>query len=274
VTLHRIDEGIDTGTIIAQQTFALTEGMTAGELYAEYTRQGEELFKDEVGRLLEEAPTGVAQDEAAATYYSRAMINYGDAGLAFDNPAEVIQARLRAFTFWQYQLPLVAGRRIWSAKILADKSGLAPGAVKAEDNWHARVGTGTTDLFLEYCFLDALIDWAKGGPRPVDFPATLPPHDLEDVNGWTPLMVAAYHGSTEVASWLISAGATLGHQNRRGKTALMYAKSHAEISGNLQIVEALLRAGADTAAKDQDGLTVLDYCDREKTPQLHQLLSQ
>jgi len=274
VTLHRIDEGIDTGTIIAQQTFALTEGMTAGELYAEYTRQGEELFKEEVGRLLEEAPTGVAQDEAAATYYSRAMINYGDAGLAFDNPAEVIQARLRAFTFWQYQLPLVAGRRIWSAKILADKSGLAPGAVKAEDNWHARVGTGTTDLFLEYCFLDALIDWAKGGPRPVDFPATLPPHDLEDVNGWTPLMVAAYHGSTEVASWLISAGATLGHQNRRGKTALMYAKSHAEISGNLQIVEALLRAGADTAAKDQDGLTVLDYCDREKTPQLHQLLSQ
>ena len=87
-------------------------------------------------------------------------------------------------------------------------------------------------------------------------------------------MVATYHGSTEAASWLISAGATLGHQNRRGTSALMYAKSHAETSGNLQMVEVLLKAGADTTAKDQDGLTVIDYCDREKTPQLHQLLSQ
>jgi methionyl-tRNA formyltransferase len=200
------------------------------------------------------------------------MIDYRDAGIDFHQPAVVIQARLRAFTFWQYQLPLVAGRRIWRVQVLPDKSGLSPGAVKPEGDWHARAGTGTTDLLLEYCFLDALIAWAKGGPRPGSFTGDLPPIDLEDLNGWTPLMVAAYHGNTEAASWLISAGATLGHQNRRGKTALMYAKSHAEISGNLQIVEALLKAGADTAAKDEDGLTVLDYCDREKTPLLYQLL--
>jgi methionyl-tRNA formyltransferase len=274
VTLHRIDEGIDTGTILAQRAFSLTEGMTAGELYAEYTRQGEALFQAEVASLLEGAPAGVAQDESAASYYSRAMIDYRDAGIDFQQPAEVIQARLRAFTFWQYQLPLVAGRRIWRVQILPDRSGLAPGAVKPEGDWHARAGTGTTDLLLEYCFLDALIAWAKGGPRPGSLPAVLPPLDLEDLNGWTALMVAAFHGNTEAASWLISAGATLGHQNRRGKTALMYAKSHAEISGNLQIVEALLNAGADTAARDEDGLTVLDYCDREKTPLLHKILSR
>jgi hypothetical protein len=248
--------------------------MTAGELYAEYTRQGEALFQAEVASLLEGAPAGVAQDESAASYYSRAMIDYRDAGIDFQQPAEVIQARLRAFTFWQYQLPLVAGRRIWRVQILPDRSGLAPGAVKPEGDWHARAGTGTTDLLLEYCFLDALIAWAKGGPRPGSLPAVLPPLDLEDLNGWTALMVAAFHGNTEAASWLISAGATLGHQNRRGKTALMYAKSHAEISGNLQIVEALLNAGADTAARDEDGLTVLDYCDREKTPLLHKILSR
>lgn len=274
VTLHRIDEGIDTGTIIAQKTFALSDGMTAGELYVEYTRHGEELFMDEVAKLLLEAPAGVAQDEAVSSYYSRAMINYGDACLDFQQPAEVVQARIRAFTFWQYQLPLIAGRRVWRAEVLAQSSGLAPGAVKPEGDWHARVGTGTTDLRLEYCFLDDLLAWGKGGLRPGSFPATLPALDLEDVNGWTPLMVAAFHGSVEAATWLLEAGASLGHQNRRGTTALMYAKSHAETSGNLQIVEALLKAGADPSAKDQHGLTVLDYCDREKTPLLHQLLSQ
>ena len=80
VTLHRIDEGIDTGTILAQRAFSLTEGMTAGELYAEYTRQGEALFHAEISGNLQivEALLKAGADTAAKAEDGLTVLDYCD----------------------------------------------------------------------------------------------------------------------------------------------------------------------------------------------------
>jgi ankyrin repeat protein len=71
--------------------------------------------------------------------------------------------------------------------------------------------------------------------------------------GYSPLMLAAISGSTEVAAMLIEHGAKVNAANPGGVTALMIAAA-----GNRSaIVEFLLKAGADLNARSEDGRTAL-----------------
>ncbi len=273
VTLHCIDEGIDTGPIVASRSFALTHGMVASDLYQAYTRHGVALFAEHYRALLAGQPRTTAQDLAAGSYYPRSSIDYSRILIDFTSPAPEVLARLRGFTFWQYQLPTVGGRRVWRADhVDSGTLPLAPGAVRDIDDWTSDVGTGTTPLRLTFCVLDQIIAWARGAGVPKSFPAVLPDLDLEDVNGWTPLMVAAHHGSLRAAEWLLRAGARLDYQNRRGNSALMYAQTRAQLTGDLAMVRMLIAAGADKTLRDQHGLSAIDYCDKLKHPELWHLL--
>jgi methionyl-tRNA formyltransferase len=272
VTLHCIDEGVDTGPIVASRSFALTSGMVASDLYQAYTRHGVALFAEHYPALLVDQPRSSAQDLTSGSYYPRSSIDYARIPIDFTAPAPEVLAILGGFTFWQYQLPTVGGRRVWQADHAASASPLAPGAVRDIDDWTSDVGTGTSPLRLTFCALDQIIDWARGAGAPKSFPAVLPDLDVEDVNGWTPLMVAAHHGSLGAAEWLLLAGAHLDHQNRRGTNALMYAQSQAQLTGDLAMVRMLSAAGADKCLRDQHGLAAIDYCDQLKYPELWQLL--
>ena len=71
--------------------------------------------------------------------------------------------------------------------------------------------------------------------------------------GYSPLMLAAISGSTEVAAMLLEHGAKVNAVNPGGVTALMIAAA-----GNRSaIVEFLLKSGADVNAKSEDGRTAL-----------------
>ena len=245
VTLHRIDDGIDTGPIVARRSFPIVDGMTASDLYEAYTREGEALFASSYRQLLAGEPTLSPQNLAAGSYYPRAAIDYAHPPIDFTAPASAVLACLRGFTFWQYQLPEVAGRRVWSACLTDTDTSLLPGELRIIDEWTAALGTGEGTLRLTFCFLDNLLSWARGGDAPRPFPVSLPNLEVEDANGWTPLMVAAHHGSLEVAEWLLRAGARLDHQNRRGTSALMYAQTRAQLTGDLAMARMLITAGAD-----------------------------
>ena len=272
VTLHRIDDGIDTGPIVAHRAFPIVDGMTASDLYEAYTREGEALFASSYRQLLAGEPTLSPQNLAAGSYYPRAAIDYARPPIDFTAPASAVLACLRGFTFWQYQLPEVAGRRVWSACLTDTDTSLLPGELRIIDEWTAALGTGEGTLRLTFCFLDNLLSWARGGDAPRPFPVSLPNLEVEDANGWTPLMVAAHHGSLEVAEWLLRAGARLDHQNRRGTSALMYAQTRAQLTGDLAMARMLITAGADKSLRDQHGLAAIDYCDQLKHPELWQLL--
>lgn len=69
VTLFKLDEGVDTGPIVAQRSIELEPRTTATELYRLVNRAHVTLVKDVYPRLLTDAVEFVAQDDAAATVW-------------------------------------------------------------------------------------------------------------------------------------------------------------------------------------------------------------
>ena len=67
---------------------------------------------------------------------------------------------------------------------------------------------------------------------------------------------------------LLQAGATVDAVGNNGWTALHLAAYH----GYIQVVEALLNAGADKAVKDKNGRTALDDAQRKNHPAVVKLL--
>ena len=77
------------------------------------------------------------------------------------------------------------------------------------------------------------------------------PVNLRSVNGTTPLMIAALHGSTESVRLLLEYGAEANATNDRGCTALHWAATE------LDKAQMLLKLGADVNAKSARGNTPL-----------------
>ena len=84
--------------------------------------------------------------------------------------------------------------------------------------------------------------------------------DHVDKDKWTAFMYAAFHGCTDCARALASAGAAVDMTNEYGMTALKLAaaKNHRDI------VKILLDAGADKGAKDMYGHTAKHYAEKNK----------
>ena len=61
-----------------------------------------------------------------------------------------------------------------------------------------------------------------------------------DIDGWTPLLFAAYGGHTETVKWLIEKGADVNKADKNGITPLR----RAIMQNNTAIVELLKAAGA------------------------------
>tara|TARA_R110000772_G_scaffold91154_3_gene187622 strand:- start:288 stop:809 length:522 start_codon:yes stop_codon:yes gene_type:complete len=82
------------------------------------------------------------------------------------------------------------------------------------------------------------------------------PNNLNKENdqGYTPLMLAAYHGNVETATYLVHHGADLNGESKYG-TPIMAAA----IKGNVDILRLLLSGGADLNKTDSNGTTALLY---------------
>ncbi len=81
------------------------------------------------------------------------------------------------------------------------------------------------------------------------------PVDMPDVDGETPLQVAAALGNLVGMNQLLAAGANINHQANNGKTALMLAVERKRPA----CVKQLLAKGADTSIRDNTGRTVHAY---------------
>ncbi|HSG35228.1 MAG TPA: ankyrin repeat domain-containing protein [Sphingomonadaceae bacterium] len=79
--------------------------------------------------------------------------------------------------------------------------------------------------------------------------------DIRDVNGVTPLVLAAQLGLTDAAEALIKAGARVDIANSTGETPLIAAVHKRDVA----IMRVLLKAGADPDRTDNSGRTARDY---------------
>jgi methionyl-tRNA formyltransferase len=70
VTWHYVDQGIDTGDIIAQRFFEIAQDETAITLIIKCINIGTELFREVLPRLIDGSVTAQRQDRSKATYYS------------------------------------------------------------------------------------------------------------------------------------------------------------------------------------------------------------
>lgn len=93
-----------------------------------------------------------------------------------------------------------------------------------------------------------------------------------DVNkpGWAPLHYAATGGHLEILNILLEEHAFIDAESPNGTTPLMMAAQY----GSTASVKLLLEAGADTAMKNQLGLTALDFARRGNRPDAAQLISE
>jgi ankyrin repeat protein len=92
--------------------------------------------------------------------------------------------------------------------------------------------------------------------------------NLQDKDGWTALIRAAYKGHTEVVKLLLAPGTNVNLQNIRGLTALM----HASFKGHTKVVELLLKAHVDVNLQDQYGMTALMHASDDGRTKVVELL--
>ena len=260
VTFHRIDAGVDTGPILGQRTFTLGEDWTARELYNRYLTEGVKLFCQAFLDLCNDVNIETPQDESCASLYRRRDLDYGSLTVDLTRSAREVLAQIRAYSFWEYQLPLLGGRKVWSARILPGAPAGHVGLLRNTDKWHARLSLIDGELEVWFSPYDELFAWAKGelGSGPPDFSA-VPNLDLQDPQGWSALMQAAHFGNIQAIQKLIAGGASINSANLRGTTPLMYAFSRAMNSSDSAALREMLNLGADAELCDQHGKRIADY---------------
>jgi methionyl-tRNA formyltransferase len=108
ITIMRMDEGLDTGPILAQAECSIAPGDTTGSLTAKLAELGAQLLIETLGGWLEGAIEAQPQDDAAATYCDQ--LEKVDGLLDWSQPAVYLDRQVRAcdpwpgaYTTWQGQ---------------------------------------------------------------------------------------------------------------------------------------------------------------------------
>jgi methionyl-tRNA formyltransferase len=212
VTLHRIDRGIDTGEIIAQVKFELEKDETAKSLYGKYIREGISLVKRKLRTLIftPKEVLSFPQKANEATYYSKKSIDYSNLCIDLNQTAYSINCQIRAFSFREYQMPQVHGRRVISSRVTRRKSNCKPGTLLLDSDIGFIISTQDYDLILYYDRFEYLMEACfEGRLDTVKEICTVREHVNEnDSIGRTPVMVATANGHMDIVKYLVCCGAT------------------------------------------------------------------
>ena len=99
VSLMLIDEGMDTGKLIAQKSFSLDKTETTPTLTDELITLSDTLLQSHVPRYLSGEITAHSQPHPDRATYSRKLTK-SDGVINLDEPAELIEQKIRAFLDW------------------------------------------------------------------------------------------------------------------------------------------------------------------------------
>lgn len=268
VTLHKIDHGIDTGDILAQTRFYLSKSETAASLYHKYIKHGTDLVISNLEALLDGKMTAVRQNAKDASYYSRKTIDYANLKIDFNKTAYEVLNQIRAFTFRIYQLVKVEGQNVFHGEILESRSNEKAGKILENNHDKFLISTIDYDIVLYKDNFSEVLDACKDQSPKYIKNLLRTKNTLYEKNhfGWSPIIVAAYHGNFKVMQWLIQEGANVNDQNHNGTSVAMYYKEYMKNSSDYSGLSELIDLGMDLSLKDYSGLTVFDYLknDEEK----------
>lgn len=148
VTLHKIDNGVDTGEIVDQETFSIQNIKSAKELYLNYIDIAKKILKRNLELLISNKIESYAQDTEKSSYFSRNSLDFKNIKIDLNKTAFQISNQIRAYNFEDYQLPIVHGNEINGYKITDKKSFEKSGTIKKEDKEKLTIATIDYDLIL------------------------------------------------------------------------------------------------------------------------------
>lgn len=138
VTLHKIDNGIDTGDIIDQIRFEIDINDTSRDLYMKYLKNAFVLFKNNIKKILEEDIMSVPQSLMGASYFSKKAIDYANLKIDYKKTSFEIYNQLRAFIFPEFQLPKIDNDEIYKVELTSKKSDFCE--IEKKDNMYEITG--------------------------------------------------------------------------------------------------------------------------------------
>lgn len=113
VTLHEIDEGIDTGKIIDKISFKININSTAYENYLKLLSNSVKLFKKNISVILNNEFVSKKQNLKKGSYYNRSSVNYKNL-INFYKIENNIRNhnKIRSLIFPPFQLPIHNQKKI------------------------------------------------------------------------------------------------------------------------------------------------------------------
>jgi methionyl-tRNA formyltransferase len=141
ITIMQMEQGLDTGAILAQEPLPIAPDDTTGTLHDRLAALGARLLV----KTLAANPSPRPQDGAAATYAAR--IHKEEAEIDWRTPAAEIERQVRAFNPLPGASTRLAGTavKIWRARVEPGATGAA-GVVSAADADGIVVGCGAGSL--------------------------------------------------------------------------------------------------------------------------------
>lgn len=170
VTLILLDEGVDTGPMLAQADLAILPDDTGRTLTARLARLGADLLAQTLPRWLAGQIEPQAQDETRATLAPR--LSKQDGRLDWSQPAGALDRRVRAYDPWPGTFTTWQNKRlkVIKAQVVREPqvAGSPPGQVI---RWDGGVGVVTGDGVLELVAVQlegkrvtSGLDFARGQP--------------------------------------------------------------------------------------------------------------
>ena len=143
VCLMRMEKGLDTGPVYLRQTTAIGASETGGELTERLSGMGAQVLADGLGLLrIGLLPSATRQLDEGATYAHK--VEKAEAPLDFNQPAEVLARKVRAFNPWPIAEARLEGERVrvHGAVAVAGDAQAAPGTVVGGGREGIDVATG------------------------------------------------------------------------------------------------------------------------------------
>ena len=149
VTTMKLVEKMDAGPIYLQREIGLAPDETTGSLQAKLTPVGVELLLETLQRLKEGSVTSQEQNESDMTLAP--IIKKEDGLIDWNQPAEVIERRVRGFNPWPSAYTQLRGMllKVHRAKIVESTRSGVPGEIVRADVNGLWVATGSGVLSLE-----------------------------------------------------------------------------------------------------------------------------
>ncbi len=141
-TIMYMDEGCDTGDIIAQSVIYLDKEETGGSLFDKLSEEGARLLVETIPSILDGTAVRTPQDHSKSRYVG--IIEKSLGNLDFTRPAAELERYVRGLDPWPGAFTYIDGKllKIWKAKVLEESSELAPGSLVEGDGKSLNFVTG------------------------------------------------------------------------------------------------------------------------------------